>query len=77
MKAIVANPTLELVGCFAWSPDKVGVDVGELVGIAPIGVAATNDVDALLGLSPTASSTTRCGRRSTSWSGSSTRASTW
>jgi 4-hydroxy-tetrahydrodipicolinate reductase len=52
VKAIVANPTLELVGCYAWSPAKVGVDVGELVGIDPIGVAATNDLDALLALRP-------------------------
>ena len=52
VKAITANPSLELVGCFAWSPDKVGVDVGDLVGMAPIGVAATDDVDALLGLEP-------------------------
>ena len=50
--AIAANPTLELVGCYAWSPDKVGRDVGELVGIEPLGVAATNDVDALLALKP-------------------------
>src|SRR6516165_8044447 len=46
------NPALELVGCYAWSPGKVGCDVGELVGIAPLGVAATNDVDALLALKP-------------------------
>lgn len=52
VKAIVANPTLELVGCFAWSPSKVGVDVGELVGIDPVGVAATDDVEALLALAP-------------------------
>jgi 4-hydroxy-tetrahydrodipicolinate reductase len=52
LKAIVGNPTLELVGCFAWSPDKVGVDVGELVGIDTVGVAATDDVDALLALKP-------------------------
>lgn len=50
--AIAANPTLELVGCYAWSPDKAGKDVGELCGIAPLGVAATNDVDALLALKP-------------------------
>ena len=30
--AIAANPELELVGCYAWSPDKVGRDVGELCG---------------------------------------------
>jgi hypothetical protein len=52
VRAIAANPGLELVGCFAWSANKVGVDVGELVGIDPLGVAATNDVDALLGLEP-------------------------
>jgi len=50
--AIAAHPDLELIGCFAWSPDKAGRDVGELCGLAPIGVAATNDVDALLALKP-------------------------
>ena len=44
--------TYELVGCYAWSKDKAGQDVGELVGIDPLGVAATNDVDALLALKP-------------------------
>jgi 2,4-diaminopentanoate dehydrogenase len=52
VKAIVANPMLELVGCYAWSPDKVGRDVGELCGVAPVGVLATNDVDELLALHP-------------------------
>ena len=33
--AIVADAALELVGCYAWSPDKAGVDVGELCGIDP------------------------------------------
>ena len=48
LKAIVANPGLELVGCYAWSPSKVGLDVGELAGIEPVGVVATDDVAALL-----------------------------
>jgi 4-hydroxy-tetrahydrodipicolinate reductase len=52
LKAIVANPRLDLVGCFAWSPAKVGVDVGDLVGIGPVGLTATDDVDALLALKP-------------------------
>ncbi len=52
VQAIAANPTLELVGCYAWSPEKVGRDVGELCGIDPLGVAATDDVDALLALEP-------------------------
>ena len=50
--AIAANPGLELVGCYAWSPDKVGRDVGELCGMATLGVTATDDVDALLALRP-------------------------
>lgn len=51
-KSVVTNPMLELVGCFAWSADKVGRDVGDICGIAPVGVHATNDVDALLALRP-------------------------
>jgi hypothetical protein len=47
---IVAHPDLELVGCWVHSPDKVGVDVGELCGLGPLGVTATDDVDALLSL---------------------------
>jgi len=50
--AIVANPGLELVGCYAWSPEKVGRDVGELCGLNPLGLVATDDVDALLALRP-------------------------
>jgi len=50
--AIAANPGLALVGCYAWSPEKAGRDVGELCGVAPLGVTATHDVDALLALRP-------------------------
>jgi hypothetical protein len=50
--AVQRHPDLELVGCYAWSPDKVGKDVGELCGLDAVGVAATNDVDALLALAP-------------------------
>jgi hypothetical protein len=52
VRAVASHPDLELVGCYAWSPDKVGRDAGELAGIAPIGVTATHDVDALLGSKP-------------------------
>ena len=50
--AIARHPELELVGCYAWSPDKIGRDVGELCGMDPIGVTATDDVGALLALRP-------------------------
>jgi hypothetical protein len=52
VRGIVSHPDLELIGCFAWSPEKVGRDVGELCGSAPLGVAATDDIDALLALQP-------------------------
>jgi hypothetical protein len=52
VRAVVAHPDLELVGCYAWSGDKVGRDVGVLFGIDPVGVTATADVDLLLGLKP-------------------------
>lgn len=50
--AVLRAPHLELVGCFAWSPDKAGRDAGELAGAEPCGVVATDDVDALLALRP-------------------------
>jgi len=51
--AIGENPELELVGCYAWSDDKVGRDVGDLCGLdRPLGVLATNDRAALLALRP-------------------------
>jgi hypothetical protein len=52
VRAVVAHPDLELVGCYAWSADKVGRDAGELCGIRPVGVTATHDIDALLALRP-------------------------
>jgi 2,4-diaminopentanoate dehydrogenase len=52
VRAVVGRPDLELVGCYAWSADKVGRDVGELCGIDPVGVLATDDVNALLALRP-------------------------
>src|SRR6186713_570553 len=44
VRAVVSHPDLELIGCYAWSPDKVGRDVGELCGIDPVGVTASNDI---------------------------------
>lgn len=52
VRAIAGNPAYQLVGLFAWSDDKVGRDAGELVGIDPLGVTATNDTAALLALKP-------------------------
>ena len=50
LRCIDRHPDLELVGLWVHSPDKAGKDAGELAGLAPSGVLATNDVDALLAL---------------------------
>ncbi len=52
VRAMVDHPILRVVGCYAWSEEKVGRDVGELCGVDPIGVTATDDIDALLALRP-------------------------
>lgn len=48
--AIVAHPDLELAGLWVHSASKAGRDAGELCGGPPVGVAATQDADALLAL---------------------------
>ncbi len=53
VKALLQRPDIELVGAYAYSADKVGVDVGELCGTGEaLGVLATDDVEALLRLEP-------------------------
>src|ERR1700744_6677111 len=52
---IVKHPQFELVGVGVNNPQKIGRDVGEICGLAePIGLAATDDVDALIALKPDA-----------------------
>ena len=48
--AILEDPGLELVGVKVYSEAKEGKDAGTLVGIDPIGLEATRDVDALIAL---------------------------
>jgi hypothetical protein len=53
LAGIEASPHLQLVGLFVSNPDKVGRDAGELAGLGKsLGIAATNDIDALLALKP-------------------------
>jgi hypothetical protein len=53
VKAIVERPDLELVGVYAFSDNKIGQDVGDLAKTGQkLGVAATNDIDALIDLQP-------------------------
>ncbi len=52
---IVGHPLFELVGVGVSNPAKVGRDVGDVCGLpAPVGVSATDDVEALIALHPDA-----------------------
>ncbi len=50
IQGVADHPELELVGCWVHSEAKVGQDAGEIAGAGKLGVAATNDADALLAL---------------------------
>lgn len=53
VKAMLDRPELELVGVYAFSPEKVGKDLGDLIQLGrKVGVTATDDVAALLALRP-------------------------
>ncbi len=52
IRAVLANPALELVGVVVANPDKAGKDAGELVGLSGTGVHATTDSEVMLDASP-------------------------
>ena len=43
-RAVVDHPNMELVGAYAWSPEKAGRDVGELIGIEPLGITVHDHI---------------------------------
>jgi len=50
LAAALAHPELEVVGVRVFDRAKVGRDIGTLVGSAPRGIAATDDVESLIAL---------------------------
>lgn len=52
LRQTIRHPDLELVGVYVHSQDKVGRDAGELCGVEPIGVAATNCIEDVIALKP-------------------------
>jgi hypothetical protein len=52
IQGVLAHPELDLVGAYAWSQEKSGKDVGELIGLPPLGVNATADIDEVIALKP-------------------------
>lgn len=45
MAAVARRDDMDLVGLYVTNPDKVGVDIGLLAGLDPVGHAATDDID--------------------------------
>jgi hypothetical protein len=52
IRHFVENPTYELVGVLVTNPEKVGKDAGQLAGIGPTGVLATDDIEELIAAGP-------------------------
>lgn len=52
VRTVCRRPDLELVAVWVHSADKVGLDAGELVGIGPVGVPATGDLDDVIAARP-------------------------
>ncbi len=52
IRTVTKRPDLDLVGVWVHCDEKVGKDAGELAHGDPIGLAATNDADALIALKP-------------------------
>ena len=52
LSILLDRNAFDVVGVHAYGSDKVGRDAGALAGRPPIGVAATDDVDALIELAP-------------------------
>jgi hypothetical protein len=50
LAAMFDHPECEVVGVYVYDDAKVGRDAGDLCGLAPIGVTATNDRDAIIAL---------------------------
>ncbi|SVE61942.1 uncharacterized protein METZ01_LOCUS514796, partial [marine metagenome] len=44
VRSVVANKDLNLSGVLVYNPEKVGKDAGELAGIEPTGVIATDNI---------------------------------
>ncbi|MFG2500938.1 dihydrodipicolinate reductase [Streptomyces sp. NPDC048441] len=55
IRAVAAHPALKLTAVLVHAPDKVGRDAADLAGIdGRLGVAATDDIDAVLATAPRA-----------------------
>jgi 4-hydroxy-tetrahydrodipicolinate reductase len=47
LRAVIEHPAMTLAGVYVYSPEKAARDAGELCGLGPTGVTATQDIDAI------------------------------
>jgi 2,4-diaminopentanoate dehydrogenase len=50
LRHFIQNPLIELAGVLVFSPDKVGKDAGDIVGLPKTGVTCTDDKEAILAM---------------------------
>lgn len=50
LRHFINSPAYELVGVLVYDPEKVGKDAGDVAGLEPAGVVATNDVEAVIAM---------------------------
>ena len=50
IRGVADHAHLELVGLYVHGEDKLGKDAGEISGIEPLGVPATNNIEEVLNL---------------------------
>jgi 2,4-diaminopentanoate dehydrogenase len=50
LRGVIEHPRLTLAGVYVHSAAKAGIDAGELCGVGPTGILATDDIEEILGL---------------------------
>jgi hypothetical protein len=48
LRAVIEHPRMKLVGLYVHSKEKAGRDAGDLCGLAPVGIRATQSVDEII-----------------------------
>ena len=52
LRRIIEHPNYDLTGVWVSNPDKFGKDAGELAGVGPVGIKATNNIDEIIAAKP-------------------------
>lgn len=50
LRTVIEHPAYDLVGLWVSSPEKAGKDAGELAGLEPVGILASNSAEAMIAL---------------------------